>query len=242
MANFSPRPSYTMPQFGPQGGDISAGFGDGGGNVRSGGPSFNMPVDSPVENVGGPGNPGGAMNTPNYWKGPAPQLQRRGPYRGYGGGQPSNGGINPNGMYGGGWGDFRSFLRSQLGMGGPRPMFGQGGPDPYNRYGMADQSPQLGRYVPPMMNDPNGNINNWTGGGGYSYNIPNSYGSPQWNQFNSTDVAFPQFGQSQNVGQLPNAAYLRMGTGPMYGSSPMMPQFKQPDTTQPVPILPQSPQ
>jgi len=72
------------------------------------------------------------------------------------------------------------------------------GGDPFNQYGYAGQSPSLGRYIPPMMTNP-GDVNAWNNQGGYAYNIPNSYGSGQWNQFNSRDVAFPNFGQSQNV-------------------------------------------
>lgn len=72
------------------------------------------------------------------------------------------------------------------------------GGDPFNQYGNAGQSQQLGRYQPPMMGNPYDPQGGWTNGGGYSYNIPNSYGSGQWNQFNSTDTANRNFGQTQN--------------------------------------------
>lgn len=92
--------------------------------------------------------------------------------------------------------------------------------DPFNQYGYAGQSPQLGRYIPPMMTNP-GDVNAWNNQGGYAYNIPNSYGSGQWNQFNSRDVAFPQFGQSQNV----PTPRLNPGTPPPSYQSP----FGRPD-------------
>ena len=189
------------------------------------GAQFNMQAPSPVVNQGGPGNPNGASNMPkvpnNYWKGPAydnsginpqqlrdmhvlpaderakydPETQRR-----MGGGGGAGGPIRPQ------------FNDPRMGgMGGYR--------DPFNQYGNAGQSPQLGRYVPPMMNNPNGNNQDWTGGGGYSYNIPNSYGSPQWNQFNSTDRANPSFGQS------PGISGGGQGRGYNY---PPMPQFNSP--------------
>mgnify|MGYP000891962780 FL=1 len=94
------------------------------------------------------------------------------------------------------------------------------GGDPFNQYGYAGQSPQLGRYIPPMMTNP-GDVNAWNNQGGYAYNIPNSYGSGQWNQFNSRDVAFPQFGQSQNV----PTPRLNPGTPPPSYQSP----FGRPD-------------
>lgn len=51
------------------------------------------------------------------------------------------------------------------------------------------QNPNLGRYVPPMMNGTGSQAdpNNWMNSGGYAYNSPNSYGSagvfnyPIWN-------------------------------------------------------------
>lgn len=75
-----------------------------------------------------------------------------------------------------------------------RPMYN----DPYQQYGYAGQSQSLGRYQPPMMSNPYDPQGGWLGSGGYSYNIPNSYGSGQWNQFNSTDTANRNFGQTQN--------------------------------------------
>ena len=88
------------------------------------------------------------------------------------------------------------------------------------QYGYAGQSPQLGRYIPPMMTNP-GDVNAWNNQGGYACNIPNSYGSGQWNQFNSRDVAFPNFGQSQNV----PTPRLNPGTPPPSYQSP----FGRPD-------------
>lgn len=73
--------------------------------------------------------------------------------------------------------------------------------NPLNQFGYGGQSPSLGRYVPPMMGNVN-DMNSWQGGGGYAYNIPNSYGSGQWNQFNSRDMAFPQFGQPGSNGSM----------------------------------------
>jgi len=74
--------------------------------------------------------------------------------------------------------------------------------DPFNQYGYGAQSPQLGRYVPPMLQDRN-NPQSWGQQGGYAYNIPNSYGSPSWNQFNSTDRA------PQDLGQVPQGGFNR---------------------------------
>ncbi len=70
--------------------------------------------------------------------------------------------------------------------------------DPFNQYGYSNQSPSLGRYVPPMMGDYN-NPNSWMNSGGYAYNIPNSYGNPQYTGFNATGRPSPQFGQSPNI-------------------------------------------
>lgn len=43
------------------------------------------------------------------------------------------------------------------------------------------QQTNLGRYVPPTMTGGNGqwNTNQWNNSGGYNYNLPGSYGSPQ---------------------------------------------------------------
>ena len=153
---------------------------------------FGMGVQSPFSppNNGGPGNPGTANNMPKPMlprfnpgfqnnKGPAPltpyDRQMMGGYNGSG--------INPpipreDNYY-------------------RRPNMGG---DPFNQYGYAGQSPSLGRYQPPMMSNPNDPSGGWLGGGGYAYNIPNSYGSGQWNQFNSTDRPSRNFGQTQNLG------------------------------------------
>ena len=176
---------------------------------------FGMGVQSPYSppNNGGPGNPGTASNMPKPTlprfqqfqnnKGPAPLTPQ---YRQVGGYNGS--GINPQVSM-----PFPNFAPR-----GPRnPM---GGGDPFNQYGYAGQSPQLGRYIPPMMTNP-GDVNAWNNQGGYAYNIPNSYGSGQWNQFNSRDVAFPQFGQSQNV----PTPRLNPGTPPPSYQSP----FGRPD-------------
>lgn len=109
--------------------------------------------------------------------------------------QPGTGGQNGQRPPGMGLPPFRQQQQQREDMFQPQyPMQSQ---DPYNIYGAAGQSPQLGRYRPPMMENAE-NPQDWMGGaGGYSYNIPNSYGSSQWNQFNSTDRPFPGFGQAQ---------------------------------------------
>lgn len=109
--------------------------------------------------------------------------------------QPGTGGQNGQRPPGMGLPPFRQQQQQREDMFQPQyPMQSQ---DPYNIYGAAGQSPQLGRYRPPMMENAE-NPQDWMGGaGGYSYNIPNSYGSSQWNQFNSTDRPFPRFGQTQ---------------------------------------------
>lgn len=176
-----------------------------GGERYSGGNGmYNMQAPStyaPV-NQGGPGNPNGANNmakpmlprfTGNSFqnnKGPAPltpyDRQMMGGYDGSG--------INPGGMYN------RQGPMQDRGFDGRggynRPMYN----DPYQQYGYAGQSQSLGRYQPPMMSNPNDPGGGWLGGGGYAYNIPNSYGSGQWNQFNSTDRPSRNFGQSPNAG------------------------------------------
>jgi len=91
------------------------------------------------------------------------------------------------------------------------------GGDPFNQYGYAGQSPSLGRYQPPMMSNPYDPQGGWLGSGGYSYNIPNSYGSGQWNQFNSTDTANRNFGQTQNQPTLGVNQSVRQGQ-PQYQS------------------------
>lgn len=131
------------------------------------------------------------------------------------------------------------------------------GGDPFNQYGYAGQSPSLGRYQPPMMSNPNDPSGGWLGGGGYSYNIPNSYGSGQWNQFNSTDRPSRNFGQTQNAGNfaLGNVRYSQPAyqspfasgdpsRGQNYyaylstlGQQPQQPRYTQPGTPdQPGPV------
>lgn len=131
------------------------------------------------------------------------------------------------------------------------------GGDPFNQYGYAGQSPSLGRYQPPMMSNPYDPQGGWLGGGGYSYNIPNSYGSGQWNQFNSTDRPSRNFGQTQNAGNfaLGNVRYSQPAyqspfasgdpsRGQNYyaylstlGQQPQQPRYTQPGTPdQPGPV------
>ena len=98
-------------------------------------------------------------------------------------------------------------------QGDRRPMYN----DPYQQYGYAGQSQSLGRYQPPMMSNPYDPQGGWLGSGGYSYNIPNSYGSGQWNQFNSTDTANRNFGQTQNQPTLGVNQSVRQGQ-PQYQS------------------------
>lgn len=47
------------------------------------------------------------------------------------------------------------------------------------------QSSSLGRYQPPMLSDPFSGASTWSnqGQGGYSYNLPNAYGSPYANSY-----------------------------------------------------------
>lgn len=178
-------------------------------------PQYNMGASSdnaPV-NQGGPGNPGGANNLarlPRFFGGqntkppalersqypthpafPTPQLPS--PDNWTRPMQPGTGGQNGQRPPGMGLPPFRQQPREDM----FQPQYPMQSQDPYNIYGAAGQSPQLGRYRPPMMENAE-NPQDWMGGaGGYSYNIPNSYGSGQWNQFNSTDRPFPRFGQAQ---------------------------------------------
>ena len=117
--------------------------------------------------------------------------------------------------------DARQGMQNQY-TGDPRHLYEQQRQtnNPLNQFGYGGQSQSLGRYVPPMMTNPN-DLNAWNNQGGYAYNIPNSYGSGQWNQFNSRDVAFPNFGQSQNV----PTPRLNPGTPPPSYQSP----FGRPD-------------
>ncbi len=198
--------------------------GEGGGDRYSGtGPSndnYNMGVQSPYSppNNGGPGNPGTANNMPRPTlprfqqfqnnKGPAPltpqdraMQQMSGQISGMQLPQdfnPWSGGFGQGGSNQGA-SDARQGMQNQY-TGDPRHLYEQQRQtnNPLNQFGYGGQSQSLGRYVPPMMTNPN-DLNAWNNQGGYAYNIPNSYGSGQWNQFNSRDVAFPNFGQSQNV-------------------------------------------
>jgi hypothetical protein len=228
------REGYT----GGRGGYI--GGGGGGGNQH------NMQAQTPYapQNNGGPGNPNGANNmakpllprfNPGFQnnKGPAPLTPNDVGYNGSG--------INPPIPRA------DNFYR--------RPSMGG---DPFNQYGFAGQSPSLGRYQPPMMSNPNDPSGGWLGGGGYAYNIPNSYGSGQWNQFNSTDRPSRNFGQTQNLGNFArdNIRYSQ----PMYqspfangdpsrsqnyfaylstlGQQPQQPRYTQPGTPdQPAPVV-----
>lgn len=176
-----------------------------GGERYSGGNGmYNMQAPStyaPV-NQGGPGNPNGANNMakpmlPRFTggsfqnnKGPAPLAPNDVGYNGGGINPPQipredNYYHNPGSIYDA----IRNFRNPN-----------QQPSDPFDRYGYAGQSQQLGRYQPPMMSNPNDPSGGWLGGGGYAYNIPNSYGSGQWNQFNSTDRPNRNFGQSPNAG------------------------------------------
>lgn len=110
--------------------------------------------------------------------------------------RPSARGFGQSGFGAGQEAQDQDMMQRQQGY--RRPMYN----DPYQQYGYAGQSQSLGRYQPPMMGNPYDPQGGWTNGGGYSYNIPNSYGSGQWNQFNSTDRASSQFGQSPNTPQM----------------------------------------
>lgn len=46
------------------------------------------------------------------------------------------------------------------------------------------QSSNLGRYVPPTLTNPMGGADKWANTGGYSYNVPNSFGSAYGNSYN----------------------------------------------------------
>ncbi len=199
---------------------------------QGGGGQYNMPIKSPYApvNQGGPGNPGGASNMPSANTKPLMQAPAGYPGTGINPQQTSRiprmptFGAPSGGMQQGG--DFRSYLRNRLQpqttQPGPvQPTFGQQVPnnDPYSQYGFGGQSPQLGRYVPPTLSGSGNDPTMWNNNGGYSYNIPNSYGSGQWNQFSSRDVAFPQFGQSMNTPN-PDSGMVRTG---MPNGLPMRP-------------------
>ena len=81
------------------------------------------------------------------------------------------------------------------------------------------QQQNLGRYVPPTMTGGNGqwNTNQWNNSGGYNYNLPGSYGSPQGGgQF----APMPgQFGQYMQPNQLSGSTF---GFGSQFG-----PQLQQ---------------
>lgn len=216
----------------------------GGGDLvqtRNWGNQYNMQAPSPYApvNQGGPGNPNGANNmakpmlprfTGNSFqnnKGPAPMQNWGGGPNGRWNGDFSqfanqqqggyNGsGINPGNMGQSGFGagqeaQDQDMMQRQQGY--RRPMYN----DPYQQYGYAGQSQSLGRYQPPMMGNPYDPQGGWLGSGGYSYNIPNSYGSSQWNQFNSTDTANRNFGQTQNQPTLGVNQSVRQGQ-PQYQS------------------------
>lgn len=173
----------------------------------TGGSPYNMGVESPYSppNNGGPGNPGTANNMPKPMlprfqqfqnnKGPAPlTTQDRNMY-----GMIRSAQNPPQLPQPDQWTRQPQLPQPDNWYAGRRPLMQPG--DPFDQYGYAGQSGQLGRYVPPMMGNVN-DMNSWQGGGGYAYNIPNSYGSGQWNQFNSRDMAFPQFGQPGSNGSM----------------------------------------
>jgi hypothetical protein len=208
---------------GEGGGDRYSGTGPSNDNYNMG---VQSPFSPP--NNGGPGNPGTANNMPKPMlprfqqfqnnKGPAPLNPQDRAMQYFqsvmGGAGTSSGQMNttpgpqwsrgnqaPPGYYEQGqqalqqqWNSLSPQERARYDQATQQRMGG----DPFNQYGYAGQSPSLGRYIPPMMTNP-GDVNAWNNQGGYAYNIPNSYGSGQWNQFNSRDVAFPSFGQSPNV-------------------------------------------
>lgn len=122
--------------------------------------------------------------------------------------RPSARGFGQSGFGAGQEAQDQDMMQRQQGY--RRPMYN----DPYQQYGYAGQSQSLGRYQPPMMGNPYDPQGGWTNGGGYSYNIPNSYGSGQWNQFNSTDRASSQFGQSPNTPQMGVNQSVRYPTAP----------------------------
>lgn len=142
--------------------------------------------------------------------------------------RPSARGFGQSGFGAGQEAQDQDMMQRQQGY--RRPMYN----DPYQQYGYAGQSQSLGRYQPPMMSDPYNPTGGWTNGGGYSYNIPNSYGSGQWNQFNSTDRASSQFGQSPNTPQMGvNQSVRYPQQSQNYYSSLLQQQPQQPRYTQP---------
>lgn len=113
--------------------------------------------------------------------------------------------------------------------------------DPYNQYGNSAQSPQLGRYVPPMLQNRD-DLNSWGQSGGYSYNTPNSYGNPQYNQFNSTGMPNQDFGQYRPP--RPSFAQLdpqQQQTLTMFSGLPGMSSITAPYRDQMRPPVPQTP-
>lgn len=142
--------------------------------------------------------------------------------------RPSARGFGQSGFGAGQEAQDQDMMQRQQGY--RRPMYN----DPYQQYGYAGQSQSLGRYQPPMMGNPYDPQGGWTNGGGYSYNIPNSYGSGQWNQFNSTDRASSQFGQSPNTPQMGvNQSVRYPQQSQNYYSSLLQQQPQQPRYTQP---------
>lgn len=142
--------------------------------------------------------------------------------------RPSARGFGQSGFGAGQEAQDQDMMQRQQGY--RRPMYN----DPYQQYGYAGQSQSLGRYQPPMMGNPYDPQGCWTNGGGYSYNIPNSYGSGQWNQFNSTDRASSQFGQSPNTPQMGvNQSVRYPQQSQNYYSSLLQQQPQQPRYTQP---------
>jgi len=93
------------------------------------------------------------------------------------------------------------------------------------------QQTNLGRYVPPTMTGGNGqwNTNQWNNSGGYNYNLPGSYGSPQGggqfapmpgqfgqymfpNQLSGNTFGFGNL-SGQGMQQYPDLYAMRMGGG-----------------------------
>lgn len=83
----------------------------------------------------------------------------------------------------------RSSDQNQTQSGSPSMAYNYA-PGPRN---MGYQNQNLGRYVPPMMSNPN--ANQWYNQGGYNYNLPNNYGPYQNAVFNGNQPMFMGGGQ-----------------------------------------------
>lgn len=83
------------------------------------------------------------------------------------------------------------------------------------------QSSNFGRYTPPTLKDPFGGASTWNNQGGYSYNLPNSFGNFQGNQgFGAMGFPSSMPAQQQSPQQMAQSQRPMPTQAPSQGQAP----------------------